>query len=238
MTEWARKRFWSRAEAAPGEGGHAILLDGRPVRTPSGRPLEVPTVRLADAIASEWEAQGEVIAPQVMHHTRAANTAIDRVAPRRDAVVDMIAAYGDTDLLCYRAEAPEALAERQRRAWDPYLDWAAEAHGARLLVAAGVMHVAQPPASLGRLRAAVEAADAFALTALHELVTLSGSLVLGLAAMDRHAAPETLWEASRVDEAWQAEQWGEDAEASAAAADKRAAFLRATEFLEFSRPDG
>jgi chaperone required for assembly of F1-ATPase len=149
------------------------------------------------------------------------------VAPAREAVTDEIAGYGETDLLCYRAPGPEALAARQAAAWDPWLGWARDRLGAPLTCAAGVMFVAQPPQAVAALRAAVEARDPFRLTALHALVTITGSLVLGLAVDDGACDAETAWAASRVDEDWQAEQWGEDSEAAAAAARRRGDLLDA-----------
>lgn len=235
MTEWAARRFWTAAEAVETEGGHGVALDGRMVRTPARAPLVLPSRPLAEAVAREWQDQPEVIDPAAMPLTRAANTALDRVAAARESVIAALAEYGETDLLCYRAEAPAALAARQAEGWDPMLDWAADHLGARLVCATGVIHVAQPADSLGALRAALELLGAFELTALDDLVTLSGSLVLGLAAERGAEAPERLWALSRIDETWQAEQWGEDAEAAAQAATRRAAFLRAARFLDLVR---
>lgn len=235
MTEWAARRFWTEAAVKEIEGGHTVVLDGRPVRTPARAPLVLPSRVLAAAVAREWQDQPEMIDPLAMPLTRAANSAIDRVAPAREGVIAMLAEYGETDLLCYRAEAPGALAERQAAAWDPLLDWAAKAMRARLVCGVGVMHVAQPEASLAALRAALEPLGAFELTGLHDLVTLSGSLILGLAAERRVEAPQTLWELSRIDEVWQAEQWGEDAEAAAAAEERRRSFLRAARFVALAR---
>lgn len=235
MTEWAARRFWTEAAVEETEDGHIVALDGRPVRTPARAPLVLPSRPLAEAVAGEWQNQPEMIDPLAMPLTRAANSAIDRVAPAREGVIAMLAEYGETDLLCYRAEAPGALAERQAAGWDPLLDWAAQTLGARLVCGVGVMHVAQPEASLNALRAAVEPLDAFALTGLHDLVTLSGSLIIGLAAERRAQAPDRLWDLSRIDESWQAEQWGEDAEAAAAAEEKQRSFLRAARFVALAR---
>jgi chaperone required for assembly of F1-ATPase len=159
--------------------------------------------------------------------TRAANAALDKVAPQREAVVAELAAFGASDLLCYRAGAPEGLVARQDAAWDPLLDWAEGAHGARLRVTTGVMPVAQDPGALDRLAAPLRSADAFALTALSDLVALSGSLVIGLAAVSPDWEAEDLWERSRIDEAWQEEVWGRDDEAAEVAALKRRDFLAA-----------
>ncbi|MGF1659039.1 MAG: ATP12 family chaperone protein [Rubrimonas sp.] len=231
----ARKRFWTEAAAVEAPEGWAVLLDGRPVRTPAGRPLAAPLRALAEGVASEWAAQGETLAPQTMPLTRALNTALDRVAPAQAQVVEDVAAYGASDLLCYRAAAPAELVAREAAAWDPPLAWARARHGAPLICAQGIAPVAQPPESLARLRAAVAACDAFALTALAELTSLSGSLVLGLAAAEGAMDAAEAWEASRVDEIWQIAQWGADAEAEAAAERRRAAFLDAARLAALLR---
>ncbi|PVA10170.1 ATPase [Pelagivirga sediminicola] len=231
MSEWAAKRFWKAAEVTDAGEGRGIALDGRPVKTPAKAPLVVPTRALARAIAAEWNAVDQQIDPRKMPMTRSANAAIDKVAHQHAAVADMIAAYGETDLLFHRAAAPGELVLRQSEEWDPLLDWAASALDARLTVVTGVMPAAQDPAAIAKLRTRVHDLDAFALTALHDLVALSGSLVIGLAALepDRDIAP--LWQASRLDEAWQAELWGADEEAERTAGIKRDAFFHAREFF-------
>ncbi len=235
MTEWKARRFWTQATVEEKDGGYEVLLDTRPVRTPSKSPLRLPTRAMAKAMAAEWDAQTEQIDPRTMPVTRAANTAIDKVTPQRAEIVALIAEYGDADLTCYRAASPDELIARQAAAWDPLLDWAADAFHARLFAVEGVMHAAQPPESLARLTEQVDAFDPFALTGFHDLVALSGSLIIGLAAAHRHATPEDLWQRSRIDETWQEEQWGVDEEAAAAAETKRTAFLDAHKFFEMSR---
>lgn len=235
MSEWSVKRFWNEARITDADIGHAIALDGRVVKTPAKAPLVVPTRALGQAIADEWNAVVEQIDPLKMPMTRSANAAIDKVAPQRADVADMIAAYGDTDLLCYRAITPQELVLRQSEEWDPLLDWADLALGARLTPVDGVMYQPQEPAALKKLGDEVHALDVFALTALHDLVALSGSLVIGLAALQDRQSPETLWEISRVDEMWQAELWGADDEAEAMAAVKRGAFLHAKQFYSLVR---
>ena len=235
MSGWAAKRFWKRAEVVADDDGFTVALDGRPLRTPAKARLLLPNAALAEAVAREWDAQSELIDPGSMPVTRAANSAIDRVAPHRADVVAMLADYGGTDLLCYRADSPAELVRRQAEGWDPLLGWARARLGAPLAAATGVMHVDQPEASLAVLRAEVERHGDFELVALHDLVTISGSLVLGLAASAGELAPERVWALSRIDETWQAEQWGEDAEAAAAAASKRAELLAAHRFLELAR---
>jgi chaperone required for assembly of F1-ATPase len=220
------KRFWShtRVVASSVPGAWEVALDEKPIRTPSRAPLAMPSHALAQAVAAEWAAQEERVDPLSMPLTRAANTAIDRVLPDPAAAREQVVAYGETDLLCYRAPEPEALREAQAEAWDPLLDWLAERHGARLVVAEGVMFSAQNAEAIERLRGAVAALDPWRLTALHELVTLSGSLVIGLAVVEGRLDAEAGWRASRIDEDWNESQWGRDAEAAAAAARREAAF--------------
>ncbi len=232
MLHLARKRFWKEATVESRPEGHAVLLDGRAVKTPAKNPLVLPAAALAREIAAEWQAQGDQVDPATMPQTRRANAAIDGVAARMDEVVDMLADYAASDLLCHRAEAPRELAARQADRWNPYLDRAADELGARLVPATGVMPRPQDPAARDRLRAVLAAFDPFRLTALHDLVTLTGSVILGLAAARGWEAPETVWQDSRLDEEWQIAQWGEDAEARAAAERKRAEFLSARRFLD------
>ena len=237
MSDWAMKRFWKETGVAPGEGGWTVPLDGRPIRTPAKAPLALPTRAYAEACAAEWEAQQGEVRPETMPLTRSANAAIDKVAIQFDEVAGLIAAYGETDLLCYMAEGPDSLVARQAAAWDPLLDWAAETLGARLAPTAGIVHRPQDPDALARLAAATRAFDPFELAAFHDLVALSGSLVIGFAAARGAEPPETLWTLSRIDEDWQAEQWGEDEEAAAQAAHKKRAFLCAAHIFSLLARD-
>lgn len=230
MADWAAKRFWKTVSVVPAEAGFAVYLDAKPVRTPAKRPLIVPTPGLGEAIAAEWQAQQDLIRPDTMPYTRAANSALDKVQPLMDAVVDELAGYGGTDLLCYRATGPQALIARQAAAWDPLLAWAGGALHAPLAVTAGVIPVPQPPDSLTRLRDHVAAHTAFHLAGLHDLVAISGSLILALAVAQGRLNVDEAFDASRIDEAWQAEQWGEDAEAAAHEALRAEAFRRAARF--------
>lgn len=237
MSEWKARRFWSEARTrADDAGGWEVTLDDRPLRTPGKLRLLLPTEGLARAVADEWSAQGEVIAPLTMPLTRAVNSAVERVAPRPAAVVAMLMEYGRADLLCYRAEAQQGLAARQAAAWDPLLDWAAEVAGARLTTTVGIVHVDQPQQAVAGLAARVAALDPFALTALHDLVTLPGSLVLGLAVLSGRIDAEEAHRLSRLDEEFQAEQWGRDAEADAAAAARAEALRVAERLFRLSRP--
>lgn len=235
MSDWQPKRFWKKAQTEATQDGFSVKLDGRLVRTPAKAPLTLPTQAMADAIASEWDAQIDVIDPRTMPVTRGANAAIDKVRSQRDEVIALLSEYGDSDLLCYRAAGPEGLIKRQAAAWDPMLDWAAEALGARLFVGEGVMHVAQKSDALARLKAEVAAFDDFALAGVHDLISLSGSLVLALAVTKDAITVEDAWVLSRIDEHWQIEQWGEDEEAAAAELAKKTAFWDAARFYRFSR---
>lgn len=221
--------------AAETEGGFTVLLDGRGVKTPAKTPLVVPTLGLAQAIAAEWDAQDGEVKPLTMPFTRGANAALDKVATQFDEVAAMIAEYGGSDLLCYRAEGPDGLIARQAQAWDSVLDWAAETLGARLSVAAGVMHVAQDADVLNGLHAQVRAMSPFELAAFHDLVGLSGSLILGFAAVHDLKPVTDLWDLSRIDETWQQEQWGVDDEAAELAETKRQAFMQAKRFYDLTR---
>lgn len=234
MSEWRMKRFWTEATPTQTPGGWGIVLDGRPVRTPAKALLELPTRALAEAAAAEWNAQEEVVDPGAMPVTKAGNSAIDKVAPQFDEVARLTADYGGTDLLCYRADDPPGLVQRQTEAWDPLLDWAAEELDARLLPVAGVMYQPQDTRALGRLHEQVRAFDPWRLTAFSDLVALSGSLVLGFAVARRVREAEEAWTLSRIDEDWQIAQWGADEEAAEAAEIKRRAFLDAARFVHLA----
>lgn len=227
MSEWKAKRFWKDVTVEPVAEGFAVRLDGRAVKSPAKTEVIVPTHALAEAIAEEWRAVDEEIDPRQMPYTRAANAALDKVTLQREEVAEMLAEYGASDLTCYRADAPDALVARQAEAWDPLLDWASETYGARLMPTAGVIFAAQDADALARLKAEVHALSPWQLTALHDLVALSGSLVIAFAVTRNARDPETAWALSRIDETWQIEQWGEDEEAQEIAEIKRADFLRA-----------
>ena len=209
------KRFYKTAEAAAADGGHGIALDGKPVRTPAGRPLAVPGAALAGAIAEEWAAQGESIDRETMPLTRLACTALDLVPGRRVDIVAEVAAYAETDLVCYRTDEPPALARRQAAAWQPLVAWAAERHGAHLAVTSSITPIAQAPAALEALRDAVAGEDDFALTGLGLATRSFGSLVIALAMRGGRLDARAAADASLVDEHYQLERWGEDAELAA-----------------------
>jgi len=213
------KRFWDSATAGPVDGGYAVLLDGRPMRLPDGAILRLAHEPLAQAIAAEWQLAGGGKGGEMSFAdtplTRLAGTAQGRVAADPWPVVDAIARYGESDLLCYRAETPEALVRRQDEAWQPWLDWAEQRYEARLRVTTGIATIRQHRGSVVALRAAVGALDAWALASLGVAVPALGSLVLGLALAEQCLDPATAHALGALDELFQAEQWGEDAEAAA-----------------------
>ena len=230
MSGWKAKRFWKTATAEPCEGGFTVRLDGRAVKTPAKAAFVVPTLALAEAAAREWDAQEGAVKPETMPVTRAANSAIDKLGQQRDEVVGLLAAYGASDLLCYRATGPEGLIARQAAGWDPWLGWSATDLGAPLHVTAGIVPIAQPAESLIRLRAVVDAFDPFRLAAFHDMVAITGSLILALAVTRGRLSAAEAFDLSRIDESWQAEFWGVDEDAAALEAGKRQALLEAERF--------
>lgn len=231
MSGWKAKRFWTAASVAECEGGYTVLLDGRAVRTPAKAAFVVPTRAMAEAVAVEWDAQQGAIKPDTMPVTRAANSAIDKLSHQFDEVVDLLAAYGESDLLCYRATGPEGLIARQAAGWDPLLDWSATELHAGLRVTAGIVPVAQPAQSVAQLRAHVAALDPFRLAAFHDLVAITGSLVLALAVIKGRLSAEEAFALSRIDEIWQVEFWGVDEDAATLEAGKKQALFEAAQFF-------
>ncbi len=231
---WAPKRFWQEARAVEAAGGFAVQLDGRPLRTPAKAQVLLPTRALAEAVAAEWQAVEGEVNPARMPLTRAANSAIDTIPRHRAAIVADLAGYGGSDLICYRSEGPAALVARQAAGWDPLLAWAASL-GAPLATGPGVVPVPQPAESLAVLKSRVEALADFELAGFHDLVTVTGSLVIALAIAAGRLTPEEGFALSRIDEHWQRELWGEDAEAAEAEAAKRDALLAAARFLGLCR---
>lgn len=223
------KRFWTDASVIGADGGLGVTLDGRLLKTPAKVALIVPTRALADAIAAEWAAQGETVDLRAMPFTGLANAATDRA---RDDLVAGIVRYAASDQFCYRAEGPTALVERQAEAWDALLGWARRRYDVDFATCSGVVHVAQPSETIAKLGHAVTNLDRFRLAALSPLVTIGGSLVAGLAVLEQAIPPESAWEAVSLDERWQLEKWGSDAEAEEALDAKRTDFLAAARFLD------
>jgi len=208
------KRFYKAVSVAPAEGGFAVLLDGRPVKTPGRNALILPSEKLAQAIAAEWRGQGDDVVATTMPLLRLANTVIDGIAANRQEVIGAILRFAENDLLCYRAHQPPELVARQAAGWNPLLDWAAQKHGANMRVAGGLTHADQPAEALGALRRALDACDAFTLGALHVIASITGSTILALAVADGVISGPRAFALSRIDETYQAEKWGEDAEAA------------------------
>jgi chaperone required for assembly of F1-ATPase len=223
------KRFYRKAEPVQRASGHGITLDGKPIKTPGKRDLVVPNEALAAAIAEEWNAQQGEVRSATMPLTRLATTTVDRVATQRDAIIRQTANYAATDLVCYRAAHPPALATRQQAVWQPLIDWAVLRYDAPLVITSGVIPKSQPAASLRALASAVAEQEDFALTALHVATAACGSLIIALALLEGQLDEEQAFAASQLDESFQIEGWGEDAEQAerrrALAADIQAAAL-------------
>lgn len=208
-------RFYSTVAVEATGGGWRILLDGRTVKTPQRAELSLPSEALAQAIAEEWQAQTDEIVPATMPLTKLANTALDAVTGREAEVGEDILRFAARDLLCYRADQPQDLEDRQREVWDPLIHWANEHYGARLCLAAGVMPIDQPAEAIASLRTGIVCRDAFALTALHVMTSLTGSAILPLAHICGRLTLDEAWAAAHLDEDFQIARWGEDAEAKA-----------------------
>lgn len=232
MSGWTPRRVYKDVTVSETDGRFGVYLDGRPVRTPAKAPLLLPTEPLARMIAAEWDAQAEHVRPETMPATRLANVAIDKIGATREAVIDAILEYGGADLLCYRATNEADLAARQAAAWDPLLAWLHDRFGVRLHTTAGVVHVAQSEGDLARLRRPVSGLTDLQLAAFHELVGLSGSLVLPLAFANGEIDAATAWTLSRIDEEWQIELWGRDPEAEKITQGKQEDFMLCAAFLQ------
>lgn len=209
------KRFYKTAEASGADDGHTVVLDGKPLRTPAKNAFVVPSRRLAEMIAAEWQAQPDEIDPARMPLTRLVNTAIDGVSKESQAVAEDIIRFAGTDLLCYRAEGPETLVAMQAEHWDPLIEWAQTTLGARFVLAEGVMHVDQPREAIAAYSAHLRRFEhPLQLAALHTITSLTGSAIIALAVAFGAVTPEEAWSAAHVDEDFNIAQWGEDAEAA------------------------
>jgi chaperone required for assembly of F1-ATPase len=226
------RRFWKVVSLEQSTFGYAVRLDGRPVKTPTRNELALPTKLLADAVVAEWDSVEKTVDPMLMPMTGFANAAIDRVGVDRDDFATAIAAYGETDLFCYRATQGEALAERQAEIWDPWLDWARARYDASFVIVEGIMHQPQPEPTLEKLRAAVKARGTFELAAMAKLSHLSGSLIATLAIVERAGGAQDIWNATCLDELWQEELWGADHWAQKNRNDREGEFLQAVRFLD------
>lgn len=229
------KRVYKTVAVDAGDDGFTVTLDGRPVRSPGRNPMALSNRALADAVAAEWDAQSEAIDPLTMPMMSLAATAIDRVTPQREHVIGSIAAYAESDLLCYRAEEPDDLVRRQFDVWQPLLDWCAETFEAPLEVTTGIMPLRQSESALAAIRAVIAGYDDPPMTALHELTACSGSVVIGLAIAEGRIGAEDGVAAAQLDEAYQLERWGAEEEAVIRLANMRRDMLAAAEFLRLCR---
>jgi len=232
-----RKRFYTRTDIAEAEGGFAITLDGKPIRTPSGRIVIVPIRALADKVAAEWEAQQEIIDPLAMPLTRFANSVVESVVDRASLVRDDVAKYLHSDLLFYRAGHPAGLVEREATHWDGVLYWVADTFGAHFILAEDISPVRQPEQAVEAARGALPL-EPWSIAAMHVVTTLTGSALLALALRHGKLNPDQVWAAAHVDEDWNAEQWGADEEAAALRAARLVDFRAAVEILQAMMPIG
>lgn len=231
------KRFYKDAKVVVADGNFTIELDGKPLRTPEKRALIVPTRKLAEAVAGEWQGQGVTVKPLALPLTRLVSTAIDRVATRQVEVIAEIAKYATTDLLCYRADEPRELVERQQQIWQPLLDWAEARLDASFAVTQGVTPIAQTPATLAAIERAIGTHDAMRLVALHLAATACGSVVLGLALLAERISAEEAFAAAQLDESFQIERWGEDSEQTKTRAALKEDIALAARFAALLRAD-
>ncbi len=229
------KRFYKEVTVEPAEGGWRVLLDGRAIKTVGGKPQIVPSATLAQAMAAEWAGQGEEIDATAFLFRDMADYAIDAVAARRDEAVAAVVAYGESDTLCYRADPDEPLHARQRTVWDPVLETAEQRHGVSFRRVSGIIHRPQPEETLATLRSFVAGHDDFTLAALRNLASLAASLVIALAALEPDADATALWDVANLEEDWQADLWGKDAEAQARREKRGAAFAASARFAALSR---
>lgn len=227
-----RKRFYKDVTVTEDLG---IALDGRPVKTPMKAPLRLPTRALADAVAAEWAEQGAEIKPATMTLTKLANTAIDRVGEHRAAITQEVLDYANSDLVCYRTDRPPQLVAYQATAWDPIVDWARTALDAPFEVTDGILHRPQPEAALAAFAAAVQPLSDFELAAFHSIMTLTGSALIAMMLARQATTPDAAWNAAHVDEDYQVEHWGEDAEAQARRAARHAEFMACCRFMGLAR---
>ena len=232
----APRRFYKLASVAPVEGGWQVLLDGAPVRSPAKRPFVLPTEAMAEAIAAEWNAQGDKVQPHSMPLMQFAATAIDRLADNRDEVVRETAGYCTSDLVCYRAPEPAELSRRQEEIWQPLVTWVAQRYDVALNVTTGINAIEQPAHARATFQRVLGAQDLFALTALAAMTGGAGSLVIALAVSEGRITPEEGADAALLEELFQIEKWGSDPEAEKRRAGIRADLAAAARFLKLSRP--
>ena len=229
------RRFYETVEVRSIRDGFELTLDDKPLRTPAKAPLAVASRPLAEAIAEEWRTQGESLDFHEMRLTKLANTALDRIAPDPQPTIDELTGYAETDLICYRADAPPDLVSEQSRCWDPLIDWVEEHHGARLEATVGVVPRAQAPSAVGAIQNALSVQEPMVIAAIHTATTVSGSVVVALALNAGRLDGEQAFVVSQLDETHQIAQWGDDSEAAERRAGLRREMLAAERFLRLIR---
>lgn len=236
MVEWARKRFWETVSTVCVDGAslYKVYLDKRLLNTPNKKPLILPTKEMANHVVFEWESQGDKVDPLTMPYTRSANSSIDKVAPQIDEIRKLVTDYGDSDLICYRADKPKELVRRQEKIWSNLVLWSASNLSAPLNIFEGVVYAPQPSQSILEFEKQVSNLNTFQLCALYDLVTISGSLVLSLAVIKNFLSLDNAWSACQVDEDWQQENWGIDEVESVRTLNRKTAFFHAASFYKVS----
>ena len=234
MPEWKQKRFWKNVHVVFSEAGYLIKLDDKILKTPAKRQMVLPTEALAKKVASEWDEQVEEIDPTTMPFTKSANAALDKVSEQFEEVSSLLGEYGDTDLLYYRADSPPELQKRQKIGWDPIVKWAENTFKVKINCGTGIVYIPQNEQMFSEIRIKISNLSIFELTAFYDMVSITGSLILGLAIINGRLSAEKAYQLSRLDELWQLEQWGDDEEAQAASNLKNAAILHSEEFFALS----
>jgi len=234
MSEWKIKRTWEIVAVQRSEVGFSVTLDDQPIITPAKNTLLLPSSSLANRVANEWKEQNNEIIPAEMPFTRLSNSAIDKVSSQFKEVADILSEFGETDLFYYRASSPAELVEKQKIAWDPFLDWVNTSMNVRINVSSGVMFIDQDDDEMVKLKAPIYNMTPFQLAGFHEIVTISGSLIGAYAFVEKAFTADQVWSASRIDEEWQIEQWGSDEEATATSGKKYHDFKIGCEFFQLS----
>ena len=234
MSEWKQKRFWKNVHVFSSETGYFIKLDDKILKTPAKKQMMLPTEALAKKVASEWDEQVEEIDPTTMPFTKSANAALDKVSEQYVEVSTLLSEYGETDLLYYRADSPLELQKRQKNGWDPIVKWAENTFKVQITCGTGIVYIPQNEKLLSETRKKINNLSIFELTAFHDMVSITGSLILGLAIINGRLSAEEAYKLSRIDEQWQLEQWGEDEEAQVASNQKNIAILHSEEFFALS----
>jgi chaperone required for assembly of F1-ATPase len=234
MSEWKQKRFWKNAHVVSSETGYLIKLDDKILKTPAKKQMLLPTEALAKKVASEWGEQVEEIDPTTMPFTKSSNAALDKVSEQFEEVSSLLGEYGDTDLLYYRADSPPELQKRQKTGWDPIVNWAENTFKVQINCGTGIVYIPQDTKLFSEINIKINSLSIFELAAFYDMVSITGSLILGLAIINGRLSAEEAYQLSRIDEQWQLEQWGEDEEAQVASNKKNIAILHSEEFFALS----